>query len=215
MGVCCVFCHSVVSSCLRPHGLWPARLLYPRDSLGKNTGVGYISFSRGSSPPRDWTQVSCIASGCFTIWAMFCLCVCVCVCVCVCCVKLLVFKHLLNFLMSLNLVKFLFHFWGPFAIYTFPKKNNVFHLNFHMYWHKSPGVRQLEIYCSILCNMTWDISNPFPLCQPAPFKAVPTRRVSWRETRKLEETMEKMSLSFSSCSYQYHYSNSLLLLLLF
>ena len=28
-----------------------------------------ISFSRGSSQPRDWTQVSLIASGFFTIWA--------------------------------------------------------------------------------------------------------------------------------------------------
>ena len=28
-----------------------------------------ISFSRGSSQPRDWTQVSCIAGRCFTIWA--------------------------------------------------------------------------------------------------------------------------------------------------
>ena len=28
-----------------------------------------VSFSRGSSQPRDWTQVSCIAGGFFTIWA--------------------------------------------------------------------------------------------------------------------------------------------------
>ena len=28
-----------------------------------------ISFSRGSSPPRDWTQVSCIAGRGFTLWA--------------------------------------------------------------------------------------------------------------------------------------------------
>ena len=27
-------------------------------------------FSRGSSQPRDWTQVSCIAGGFFTNWAM-------------------------------------------------------------------------------------------------------------------------------------------------
>ena len=118
--------------------------------------------------------------------------------------------------MSLNLVKFLFHFWGPFVIYTFQKKNHVFHLNFHMYWHKSPGVKQLKTYCSILCNMTWDISNPFPLCRPAPFKAVPTRRVSWRETRKLEKTMEKCPyFSFSSCSCQYHYSSRLFFVCLF
>ena len=28
-----------------------------------------ISFSRGTSPPRDWTQVSHIAGRCFTLWA--------------------------------------------------------------------------------------------------------------------------------------------------
>ena len=28
-----------------------------------------ISFSRGSSWPRNWTRVSCIAGRCFTIWA--------------------------------------------------------------------------------------------------------------------------------------------------
>ena len=28
-----------------------------------------LAFSRGSSQPRDWTQVSCIAVGFFTSWA--------------------------------------------------------------------------------------------------------------------------------------------------
>ena len=28
-----------------------------------------ISFSRGSSQPRDWTQVSCIGGRCFNLWA--------------------------------------------------------------------------------------------------------------------------------------------------
>ena len=31
---------------------------------------GAISFSRGSSPPRNWTWVSCIAGGLFTYWAI-------------------------------------------------------------------------------------------------------------------------------------------------
>jgi len=35
---------------------------------GQNTRVGY-PFSRGSSWPRDWTQVSCIAGRFFTTWA--------------------------------------------------------------------------------------------------------------------------------------------------
>ena len=32
--------HSVLSDSLRPHGLYPTRLLCPWDSPGKNTGVG-------------------------------------------------------------------------------------------------------------------------------------------------------------------------------
>ena len=31
---------SVMSDCLQPYGLQPSRLLCPRDSLGRNTGVG-------------------------------------------------------------------------------------------------------------------------------------------------------------------------------
>ena len=42
-------------------------LLHPWDFPGKNTGVGCISFSRGSSQPRDRAQVSHIAGRCFTI----------------------------------------------------------------------------------------------------------------------------------------------------
>ena len=40
------------------------------DSPGKNT-LEWVAMpsSRGSSQPRDWTQVSCIAGGCSTIWA--------------------------------------------------------------------------------------------------------------------------------------------------
>ena len=59
---------SVVSASLWPHGLQPARLLCPWDSLGKNAGVGAIPLSRGSSRPRDppWVPyVSCIAGAFF------------------------------------------------------------------------------------------------------------------------------------------------------
>ena len=40
------------------------------NSPGKNAGsiVGSIPFSRGSSQPRDWTRISCIAGRFFTIW---------------------------------------------------------------------------------------------------------------------------------------------------
>ena len=42
------------------HGIFQARILE----------WAAISFSRGSSQPRDQTQVSCIADRCFTVWAM-------------------------------------------------------------------------------------------------------------------------------------------------
>ena len=51
----CVSCSAVFSS-LRPHGLQPASLLCPRDSPGKNTGVGChalfpgIFLTQGSNP---------------------------------------------------------------------------------------------------------------------------------------------------------------------
>ena len=55
---------------LWPHGLYPARLLCPWDSPGKNTGVGShsllqgIFLTQGSNP-----GLSFIASGFFTVWA--------------------------------------------------------------------------------------------------------------------------------------------------
>ena len=50
--------------------LGPTMLLRPWDFPGKNTGEWVaISFSRRSSWPRDWTQVSRIVGRCFTIWA--------------------------------------------------------------------------------------------------------------------------------------------------
>ena len=60
---------SAASSTLQPHGLWPPRLLYPWNSPGKNTGVGSHSLSKGSSWPRNQTQVSCTAGRFFTTWA--------------------------------------------------------------------------------------------------------------------------------------------------
>ena len=51
---------SVMSDFLQPCGLYSARLLCPWNFPGKNTGVGAISFSMGSSHSRDLTRVSCI-----------------------------------------------------------------------------------------------------------------------------------------------------------
>ena len=60
---------SVVSDFLWPCGLQPARLLHPWDSPARILEWAAMPFSRGSSQPRDWTHVSCIAGGFFTIWA--------------------------------------------------------------------------------------------------------------------------------------------------
>ena len=58
-------CHSLLQ------GIFPTQgsnlgLLCPWGIPGKNTGVGSNSFSRGSSQPREWNQVSCTAGRFFT-----------------------------------------------------------------------------------------------------------------------------------------------------
>ena len=47
MCLCACLVASVVSNSLRPHGLYPTRLLWPWDSPGKNTSVGYLFFLQG------------------------------------------------------------------------------------------------------------------------------------------------------------------------
>ena len=54
---------------LRRQRPWPARLLCPWDSLGKNTGVGFRSFSRGSSQSRVQTLVPCVP--CIGKWVLY------------------------------------------------------------------------------------------------------------------------------------------------
>ena len=49
-----------MSDSFATHGLQHARILCLWNSPGKNTGVGRIFFSRGSSQSRDWIHVSCI-----------------------------------------------------------------------------------------------------------------------------------------------------------
>ena len=55
---------------LRPRGLWPVRLLRPWGLLQPRI-LEWVAMpsSKRSSPPRDQTQVSCIAGGFFTVWA--------------------------------------------------------------------------------------------------------------------------------------------------
>ena len=69
-GSLCMPSCSVVSDYLWPPGLQPASLLCPWNFLGKKMQWGAISYSRGSSQPKDWTHISCIsalAGGFFTI----------------------------------------------------------------------------------------------------------------------------------------------------
>ena len=49
---CTVLSCSVVSDSLRPHGLYPTRLLCPWDSPGKNTGEGCHPFLQGIFPTQ-------------------------------------------------------------------------------------------------------------------------------------------------------------------
>ena len=62
--------HSVMSNTLWPHGLYSP----PRSSIHETLPARILEwvavpFSRGSSQPRDQTQVSHSAGGYFTIWA--------------------------------------------------------------------------------------------------------------------------------------------------
>ena len=57
---------SVTQSCPSFCDPTPARLLCPWYFAGKILEWVAISYSRGSSPPRDWICVSCLAGGFFT-----------------------------------------------------------------------------------------------------------------------------------------------------
>ena len=59
--VCVCVCDSVVSNSLWPHGLYPPGFSIHGNFPGKKTGVVAISFSRGSSQPRDQSCVSWIS----------------------------------------------------------------------------------------------------------------------------------------------------------
>ena len=62
--------HSVLSNSLRPHGLYsPAGYSVHGILQARILEWVVISFSRGSSQSRDWTWVTYIAGGSFTLWA--------------------------------------------------------------------------------------------------------------------------------------------------
>ena len=51
-GAACMLSPFFVSDCMRPHGLQPARLLFPWDSPGKTTGVGCQALLQGTFPAQ-------------------------------------------------------------------------------------------------------------------------------------------------------------------
>ena len=57
----CVLSRSVMSDSVQPHGLWPARLLCPRDPPGKNTGVGCRALLQGVFPTQGSNLVFCVS----------------------------------------------------------------------------------------------------------------------------------------------------------
>ena len=59
---------SVVSDSLQPYGAYQALRSMGFSRQEYWSGLPF-PYSRGSSQPRDQTQVSCIADRCFTIWA--------------------------------------------------------------------------------------------------------------------------------------------------
>ena len=61
--------HSVLSDSLQPYGCNPPDFSIYRVLQARILEWVAIPFSRGSSRPRDWTLVSCIAGRFFTIWA--------------------------------------------------------------------------------------------------------------------------------------------------
>ena len=64
-----LFSHGVVSESLRFHRLQPVRLLCPWDFPARILKGAAVSFSRGSSWPKDWTLVSCIGRWVLYHWA--------------------------------------------------------------------------------------------------------------------------------------------------
>ena len=51
VGPCESESHSVMSDCLRPHGLYS-----PWNSPGQNTGVGSLSLLQGIFPTQEWNS---------------------------------------------------------------------------------------------------------------------------------------------------------------
>ena len=66
VAVLCLVAQSCPTLC-DPMDCGPSGSSIPRDSPGKNTGVGCRALLQRSSQPRDGTQMSRIADGSFTV----------------------------------------------------------------------------------------------------------------------------------------------------
>ena len=64
----CLVNQSCVTLC-HPMDCSPPSFSIHGDSPGKNTGMVSMPSSKGTSQPRDRTQVSCFAGGFFAFWA--------------------------------------------------------------------------------------------------------------------------------------------------
>ena len=60
--------HSIMSNSLQPHGLYPARLLCPWNSPGKNTGSGFSFPSPGDFPDPELVTTVRVPTDCL-LWA--------------------------------------------------------------------------------------------------------------------------------------------------
>ena len=65
----CVLSGSVMSNSLQPLRLWSTRFLYPWDSPGKNTGVGFYTLLKASFWFRDQTMSPAFQADSFICWA--------------------------------------------------------------------------------------------------------------------------------------------------
>ena len=107
---------SVMSDSLRLH-----RLYSPWNSPGQNAGVGSLSLLRGSSQPRDQTQVSRIAGGFFTSWATTTHCIWNCSLFSSSC-SMLFFSYFWGHLSSDFLKSFVYVYWLIFKMFPIPIK---------------------------------------------------------------------------------------------
>ena len=65
----CVCARAELCLTLQSHELYLARLLYPWNSPGKNTGVAHHSLLQETFPTQGLNLVSHIVGGLFTVWA--------------------------------------------------------------------------------------------------------------------------------------------------